>query len=171
MKTIKIILIILNLLITSQVIAAIHYVGVGAQCNGANHHDTLALALLSAALNGSENDEVRLTNTVSYLGNGDGTNTLSGWNSSAAGELTIAGGYANCGDPSNDLNAVLGNGSDAVFEVSGSSVVTLRSIQLVDSASRGLIVDGNSSVFLDSVVVVSNAAGIRGLGWVFFISR
>jgi hypothetical protein len=164
MKTIKTVFVIINLMVACQLMAATHYVGVGAQCNGANHHDTLALALFAAALNGSENDEVRLTNTVTYFGNGDGTNTLSGWNGTGAGELTIAGGYANCGDPRNDSNPVIGNGSTAVFDISGQSIITLINMQVFGSDSRGIIVDANSTLILEEVAVSGNVAGIRALG-------
>ncbi len=164
MKTFKSLIFLGLLAVNNLSLAAIHYVGQSPQCNGTNHHDTLAIALFAAGLNGSESDEIRLTNTVTYSGAGDGTNTLAGWNSSALGELVIAGGYANCDDPANDLNAIIGNGATAVFEVANNSVVTFRDLQMVNSDSRGLIIDENSVVFLDSVVVVGNAAGIRVLG-------
>ncbi|MEZ5470934.1 MAG: hypothetical protein R3E90_04080 [Marinicella sp.] len=164
MKKAKTLTLIIGFLFQAQIFAAIYYVGEGAQCNGANHQDSLALALFAAALNGDSTDEIRLTNTVSYLGNGDGTTTLSGWNSGGAGQLTIAGGYANCGDPVNASNAVIGGGSDAVFEIVDNSVVTLRNLQLFGSNTRGLTVDENSTVFLQQVDVSSNWAGIQVMG-------
>ncbi|TDR22713.1 InlB B-repeat-containing protein [Marinicella litoralis] len=164
MSYFKFIFFVAGLVVGPSALAATYYVGVGAQCNAPNHHESLSEALLAAAINGTENDEIRLTNTVSYLGEGDGTNTLSNWHSSSLGELIIAGGYANCGDSVNAANAVLGDGSSAVFEVNSGSMVTLRNLQLFNSQSRGLIVDENSTVNLEAVDVSSNVAGIRVLG-------
>jgi len=164
MKLAQILFMMTSFLVGSYSVAAIHYVGEGSQCNGTNHHDSLGIALLSAAFNGSQNDEIRLTNTVTYLGNGDGSYTLTGWNSSGAGNLTIEGGYANCGDPRNDVNPVIGNTNSAVFDIKGDSVVTLINMSIFGSASRGIIISENSDVFLEEVDVSSNVAGIRVLG-------
>jgi len=143
--------------------AAIHYVGDGPQCTGTNHHTTLAVALFAAAVNGAENDEIRLTNTVTYLGGGDGDTQLSNWNSSGLGELTIVGGYANCNSTSSSGFTQKGGGTGAVFEIDDQSVVTLRNLQLFNSQTRGLIVNEESTVFLESVDVSDNIAGIRVL--------
>lgn len=163
MFKLKFIIFWLLIFIVSSVTARIHYVGVGPNCDGPNDHSSLALALFAAALNGSENDEIRLTNTVNYQGNGDGSNVLSGWNSGSAGTLIIAGGYADCGDPVNDTQAIIGGGDDAVFDIQNQSEVTLRRMQVYGSASRGIIVRNASTVFLDSVDVSFNQAGIRVL--------
>lgn len=164
MKHIKLIFILTCLLAAFHSMSAIHYVGQGPQCNGVNHHDSLDAALVAALFNGSQNDEIRLTPTGSYTGNVLGTTNLSGWNASTAGELIIAGGYADCGVANSSGVTVIGNTSSHVFLVDSQSVVTFKNISMTGSDSRGLIVDQESVVYLESVDISSNVAGIRALG-------
>ncbi len=164
MKNFKTTCVLFMLLVSGQVFSAVLYVGAGAQCNQSNHYSSLALALAAAALNGvGTSDQIRLTNTVSYIGAGDGDNMLSGWNPSVSGELTITGGYADCNSSSSSGITTLGGGPGAVFEISGNSGVTLRNLQLFNAQTRGLIVREGSTVFLESVDVSGNVAGIRVL--------
>jgi len=167
MKRFNLIIIFTGILLGGNSLAAIHYVGQSAQCNGVNHHDTLALALLVASLNGSESDEIRLTNTVTYQGNGDGAHVLANWNASSLGVLEIVGGYGDCGSSNNSGITVLGGGSEAVFRINGQSEVTLRNLSISDSESRGIIAEGEAVVLLESVDVSKNQAGIRVLGGAF----
>ncbi len=157
-------LFLLGLVITSQFsLAAIHYVGQSAQCNGTNHHDDLAIALFAAALNGTESDEIRLTNTVTYAGSGDGTNVLSNWNASSLGRLTIIGGYSNCNASSSSGITVVGNGNDVVFRIKDQSEVTLKNLSITGGTFRGVVVEGESVVFMESVDISDNQAGVRVL--------
>lgn len=75
--------------------SATFWVGNSAACTGSNVHGSLSAALLAAAFNGSQADEIRLTNTISYTGNA-GRVTLTDWSPSTAGDLTISGGYSDC---------------------------------------------------------------------------
>jgi hypothetical protein len=160
--------VLLGLLTVSNILpAAIHYVGEGPNCNGSNHHDSLDIALFAAALNGSENDEIRLTPTGSYTGNFSGATELTGWNSGSAGQLIIVGGYADCGSSNDSGITVIGNGNDAVFRVNGQSIVTFRNLSMTGSESRGLIVEEGSEVYLESIDISSNQAGVRVLDGAF----
>ncbi|MCX7553900.1 hypothetical protein OS175_08415 [Marinicella sp. S1101] len=164
MKNLKVVTLIVGLFLASWTQAATLYVGVGAQCNASNHYDNLALALLEAAVNGSQNDEIRLTNTVNYIGGADGDNVLTDFNPANRGELTIVGGFANCNSVSSSGITSIGGSVGAVFDLIGQSVVTLRNLQLTGSQNRGLVVREGSSVFLESSDVSTNVAGIRVLG-------
>jgi hypothetical protein len=115
MKNDKIILVIFCLMACIHAFGAVHYVGVGAQCNGSNHHDNLPLAILAAAVNGTQADEIRLTNTVTYTGAVNGSYVLDGWNSSDNGSLTIEGGFANCNSSTSSGFTAIGDDADAVF--------------------------------------------------------
>lgn len=163
MRLIKLLIIVLCLLTCTYAVAAVHYVGVGAQCNGSNHYDNLDLAILAAAVNGTEADEIRLTNTVTYTGALNGSYVLTGWNSGDNGSLTLSGGYANCNSVSSSGFTAIGDDADAVFEITGNSLVTLRNLQLFNSGNRALIVRGGSTVFLESVNVSGSVAGLRVL--------
>jgi len=164
MKSIKLIGLMIGIMAFGSSFSATLYVGTGAQCNESNHFSNLTLALAEAALNGvGTNDEIRLTNTIKYTGNGDGVNTLADWNPSVSGELTLVGGFADCDSPGSSGMTSIGGGAGAVFDISGNSVVRLRNLQLINSQSRGLIVRESSVVFLESVDVSGNAAGLRAL--------
>ncbi|WP_154221921.1 right-handed parallel beta-helix repeat-containing protein [Marinicella rhabdoformis] len=141
--------------------AATFYVGDSTQCNQANHYDNLHLALLAANSNGSQADEIRLTNTVSYQGDTNGSYSIA---LSNAGHITIAGGYGNCGDPVNTTPPNIGNTADAVFEVKNNALVSLKNLKILGSDSRGIIVNENAALYLESVDVSDNVAGIRVLG-------
>ncbi len=144
--------------------AAIYYVGQGPTCNGSNDFDSLALALLAAGLNGTESDEIRLTNTVTYQGSGDGTHVLANWNSSSLGLLEIIGGYAECGSSNSSGTTEIGNGNDVVFRVKSQSQVVLKNLSITGSPIRGIVVEESAVVGLVSVDVSGNQAGIRVLG-------
>src|SRR5699024_9377184 len=82
-------------LLTAPAFSATYWVGNSPACTGPNVHGSLGAALLAAILNGSESDEIRLTNTLSYTNTG-GQITLTNWASSTVGHLTLAGGYPDC---------------------------------------------------------------------------
>jgi len=161
MNRIMSIIVVFSFLACTQSNAAVHYVGQSAQCNESNHHDNLPLAILAAAVNGTEADEIRLTNTVTYTGAVNGSYVLDGWNSSDNGGLTIEGGFSDCNSSSNSGFTAIGDDADAVFDITGNSSVTLRNLQLFNSGNRALIVRGSSTVFLESVDVSDSVAGLR----------
>lgn len=130
--------------------SATYWVGSSAACTGSNVHPTLPAALLSAALNGTQSDEIRLTNTVTYSGSA-GKVTLTDWSPSSAGSLTIAGGYPDCfTTPSGRTN--FGNTTGVAVTVGTSSQsesnVRLRRLN-IRSAATGLSATGGASVILD----------------------
>ena len=161
MNHLKQLFIFVSLMASVQAFGAIHYVGQSTQCDGTNHHDNLPLAILAAAINGGEADEIRLTNTVTYTGAVNGSYVLDGWNSSDNGGLTIEGGFSDCNSTSSSGFTAIGDDADAVFDITGNSSVTLRNVQLFNSGNRALIVRGSSTVFLESVDVSDSVAGIR----------
>ena len=138
--------------------AATHWVGSSAQCTGANVHSTLGAALFAAAFS-SADDEIRLTDTVSYTG---GVPELINWHPGTTGALTIAGGYDDCFGTRTGRTS-LSSSSGAIIEVSTSSqpssVVTLRHLELSGSPSRALIATGGAQVALDNVWIHHNYAG------------
>ena len=138
--------------------AATHWVGSSPQCTGANVHSTLGAALFAAAFS-SADDEIRLTDTVSYAG---GVPELINWHPGVAGALTIAGGYDDCFG-SRTGKTTLSSNSGAIIEVSTtsqpSSVVTLRHLELTGGPSRAVIATGGAEVALDDVWVHHNYAG------------
>jgi len=164
MKLFKILLISMILFIGSFAHAGLYWVGNSATCNGANVYDTLDQALLVAALNGDALDEIRLTNTVTYTGNSNGSYVLTDWSSSGAGELTLVGGYPDCFGAVSG-RTFIGDTANEIFEVNttneSSSVVTFRNIQMSStSATRALVADAGAVVTLDNVLVSSNQSGI-----------
>ena len=164
MKLFKILLISMILFIGSFAHAGLYWVGNSATCNGANVYDTLDQALLVAALNGDALDEIRLTNTVTYTGNSNGSYVLTDWSSTGAGELTLVGGYPDCFGAVSG-RTFIGDTANEIFEVNtnneSSSVVTFRNIQMSStSATRALVAVGGAVVTLDNVLVSSNQSGI-----------
>jgi len=141
--------------------SATYWVGNSSACTGSNVHSSVAGALLAAALNGSESDEIRLTNTISYSGGGSAV-TLTDWSSSSAGSLTIAGGYPDCfTSPSGRTS--FGNGATTPVTVQTSSqpesVVTLRRLD-INGAGTGLHASGGAVVTLDNVRIGDSTRGM-----------
>lgn len=163
MRNVKISLSLLLIMVTSQLWSAIYWVGSSPGCSGGNVRATLNLALLSAALNSDSTDEIRLTNTVSYTGNSDGSYVLTDWSPAAAGQLTLVGGYADCNTAVTTRTAV-GSTSNPVFTVEtssqASSEVTFKNLDISASSQYGLIAQGGAEVILDNVKVDSNESGI-----------
>ncbi len=142
--------------------SATYWVGSSAACTGSNVHASLASALLSAAFNGTQSDEIRLTNTIAYTG-ADGDVTLTDWSPSTTGSLTIAGGYSDCFTSASG-RTVFGNTSGVAITVETSSQsasnVTLRRLD-VRSADTGLSATGGASVILDNVRIGDHS--LRGI--------
>ncbi len=155
--------ILLALLSVNPVQAATYWVGSSAACTGANVHGSLPAALLAAAFT-TENDEVRLTDTLSYTGNGNGNVTLTDWHPGVTGSLTIAGGYDDCFSAYNGGMTFMGNTNDTVITVTTSSqpssIVTLRDLQISGGAYRGVTAVGPVSVTLDKVDISDNPSGM-----------
>lgn len=142
--------------------SATYWVGSSAACTGSNVHSNLASALLSAAFNGSQSDEIRLTNTISYSGSG-GKVTLTDWSSATAGNLTIAGGYSDCfTSPSGRTNFGNTTGASITVETSSQaeSVVTLRRLN-IRLAETGILVRDGAEVYLENTRVGDHV--IRGV--------
>lgn len=151
------------LIVSNSGYSAIYWVGDSAACTGSNVRDSLPLALLSAAFS-AENDEVRLTSTISYTG-GAGHTTLTDWNPGATGSITISGGYSDCFAASNGSRTLMGNNAsfnviDVEVSSQPSSVVTLKNLNLVGGAFRGIVATGNVDVTLDNVRIADNPSGI-----------
>lgn len=131
--------------------SATYWVGSSAACTGPNVHPNLAAALFAASIAGGA-DEIRLTNTLSYSGPG-GRVTLTDWSASAAGALTISGGYPDCfTSPSGRTS--FGNTTGTSITVrtvsQAESVVTLRRLD-INNAETGLVATGGAAVTLDDV--------------------
>jgi hypothetical protein len=150
-------------LFSPQLWAAEYWVGSSANCSGSNVVSNLNLALLSAALNGDSSDEIRLTNTVTYSGNAEGSYTLTDWSPSAAGALTLVGGYVDCFTAVTGTT-VVGNATDAIFTVDtasqATSQVTFKNLDITGSSQFGILAEGGAEVVLDNVRVDSNASGV-----------
>lgn len=140
-------------------LAATHWVGSSPQCTGTNVHSNLNAALLAAALTTAD-DEIRMTTTVSYLGN---LPDLVDWHPGAAGRLTLSGGYGDCFTGQNGWTP-LGNTAGTLLTVrtssQPSSVVTLRHLRISGAGGRALEAQGGASVTLDYVWIHDNASGI-----------
>jgi hypothetical protein len=147
---------------TSSAQAAVYWVGNSTACTGSNVHGSLGAALLAAAFNGTESDEIRLTNTLSYAGNA-GKVTLTDWSPSTTGSLTIAGGYPDCfTSPSGRTNFGNTTGTSITVETSSqaASIVTLRRLN-IRSADTGLIATGGAEVYFENTRVGNHV--VRGV--------
>jgi hypothetical protein len=149
--TIKIRILVLSLaLLSAPAWSATFWVGSSPACTGSNVHPNLGAALLAAVFNGTQSDEIRLTNTISYTG-ANGDMTLTDWSPSTVGSLTISGGYPDCfASPSG--RTIFGNTSGTAVTVETSSQsqsnVTLRRLD-IRGADTGLLASGGASVTLD----------------------
>ncbi|MFW5926432.1 MAG: hypothetical protein ACOCSR_00125 [Wenzhouxiangella sp.] len=146
----------------SPVQAATYWVGNSTACTGSNVHGSLGAALLAAAFNGSESDEIRLTNTVTYAGS-DGKVTLTDWSAASAGNLTIAGGYPDCfTSPSGRTGFGNTTGTSITVETSSQaeSVVTLRRLD-IRSADTGILADSGAEVYLENTRISDHV--VRGV--------
>ncbi|HET6632863.1 MAG TPA: hypothetical protein VFG73_09185 [Rhodanobacteraceae bacterium] len=124
--------------------------------------DSLGIAVLGAALNGTDYDIIRLSNEVAY----SGTHlVLSNFN------VDIEGGYANCSGAPGSYAVVDGAGGadGAVFEFGCSGTGcdsrgyhTLRKLLIKNGEASGIDVSGNVEILLDDVVVASNATDTDG---------
>lgn len=169
--------------------SATHWVGDSPACTGSNVHTTLAGALLAAAFNGSESDEIRLTNTISYTG-GNGDVTLTDWSPSTAGSLTISGGYPDCfTSPSGRTvfghttgvavtvetssqsasNVTLRNldirSADTGLSATTGAVVILENVRIGDHSIRGMYVDGGAYVDIRANALIELNGSLSGTGW------
>jgi len=149
-------------LLTAPAFAATYWVGSSAACTGSNVHGSLTAALLSAAFNGTQSDEIRLTNTIAYAGNA-GRVTLTDWSPSTTGSLTITGGYPDCfTSPSGRTNFGNTTGTSVTVETSSqaSSIVTLRRLN-IRSADMGIEAGSGTEVYLEDTRVGNHV--VRGV--------
>lgn len=140
--------------------AALYTVGNSASCT----HGTLSAALFSAAVNGEPGDTIRLTREVTYTGGAEIADLVD-WDPGAAGQLTLAGGYDTCSDPTASGRTVVGSTSNAVIRVRTSSrpisVVELRSLEITGGARRGLVASGGAIVSIINVRIHANESGVE----------
>lgn len=148
---------------SSALWAATYWVGSSAACSGANVYATLDQALLVAFLNGDSSDEIRLTRTVAYTGNSNGSYTLNDWSSSGPGSLTLAGGYDDCFTAPSGKTLV-GSSNFTVFEIGTSSQqtseVTLRRLLVTGSGQHAITAGEGAFVALEDVEVSASNGGI-----------
>lgn len=155
------VLVAMSALLAVPASAAIYYVGTGASCgDSANDRPNLGAALLSAALNAGP-DEIRLTRTLTFTNQ---ALDLVDWHATAAGALTLAGGYDDCDDGSaSGRTALVGRLGDSLVVVrtsaQPSSVVTLRALELSGSEFRGVAVGSGGRLTLQDVWVHDNGGG------------
>jgi len=158
-----IVLFVLSVFAVGKGFSAIYWVGNSSLCQGTNVRSSLNLALISAFVT-SENDEIRLTDTMSFTGNLNGTATLTDYHPGVRGSITISGGYTDCYFGSNGNRTLMGNTSDNVINVNTSSqpssIVTLKNLNLVGGAFRGINADGNVTITLDNVRIADNPSGM-----------
>ena len=97
----------------NSVLAAIYWIGRNTvACDAeANAHDFLSLAIVAAALT-AENDEIRMTDTVSYVGS-LGKSTFTDFMPGVRGSLIVSGGYADCGSSQTGRAIVDGTTGDS----------------------------------------------------------
>jgi len=157
-------LILVLIFISNNSTATIFWVGNSANCTGSTVKSSLALALLSSQTSSSANDEIRLTDTIDYEGSVRGHLSISNYNSNTAGALIIRGGYTDCFSATVNNRTFMGNvPDDSIFTITSASnptAVTLRNLNLVNGAFRGVVATGNVTVTLDNVRIADNQSGM-----------
>lgn len=148
-------------LLAAPASGAVYYVGTGATCGDSpNDRPSLGAALLSAALAAGA-DEIRLTRTLTYTNQ---ALDLVDWHATAAGALTLAGGYDDCDDatPSGRI-ALSGRTGDSLIVLrttsQPTSVLTLRALDLAGSEFRGIAVGSGGQATLQNVWIHGNGGG------------
>ncbi|MCB1560038.1 MAG: hypothetical protein KDI75_02890 [Xanthomonadales bacterium] len=120
--------------------------------------------MLLAALNGEPTDEIRLTRTVSYTGNGDGSYVLQNWTASGGGALTLTGGYPDCSAAVDGITRI-GDTASAIFDIGvtseASSEVTLRNLLLDNSDQYAVVASAGAVVMMENVAVANSNGGIQ----------
>ena len=136
---------------------AIFYVGSGASCDTS----TLDGAVGAAAFTIGEDDEIRVTSTLSNI-----SRELRNFDPTTIGAITIRGGYADCSGTPNasGYGALLGFGSDPVLEIvadGATSKVTLRDMIISRfGVGRGVTVTGgDAQLFLEGTRIEFNDGG------------
>lgn len=158
-----ILLVLVFLFINNNSVATIYWVGDSANCTGSNIHASLALATFASAFSSSAADEIRLTDTINYVGNLHGDLSLSNYNSFSAGELTIRGGYTDCFSAATNSRTFMGNTGNSIVSVFADTVstaITLKNLNLVNGAFRGIVATGNVAVHLENVRIADNQSGM-----------
>lgn len=128
--------------------AAIIHVGGAGDCDA----NSLGAAVTQAAAT-SEADEIRLN--IGEAPTYENTAlVLTDFGTGAKGALTFAGGFSGCSDttPSLAQAEIRGTAGEPVVTIgssSASSVVTFRTVSLLNSGTHGLVISGNSTVTMD----------------------
>ncbi len=152
------------LLLGGPVSAAVLWVGQSPNCVGSNVYSNLAQALLVAGFNADSSNEIRLTNTITYWGNTNGTYRLTDWTPGGAGRLTLAGGYSDCFVPSPSILTDIGRTANPIFTIDTGaqsfSEVTLKNLLLNSSEDRAIIARSGAFVSLENVLILGNNGGL-----------
>ena len=139
-NVIRLTLFVLFLAVVRPSHSATLWVGDSPECSGSNVFETLDSALFVAALNSDGANEIRLTNTITYTGNGPGSYQLTDWTAGGFGSLTIVGGYSNCFAASPTVLTNIGDTGSPIFTIDTSveafSEITLRFLQLTGGRDR-----------------------------------
>ena len=129
--------------------ATTYWVGDSPNCTGSNVFSSMPAALLAAQTSSNVADEIRLTATITYVGSLRGKLTISNYNSSTAGPLTIRGGYTDCFSATANSRSYMGDTDSSIISISPGAVstdITLRNLDLVNGAFRGVVANGNVNV-------------------------
>ena len=151
--------------------ADVIWVGIGPECTGFSVRPSIPDALMLAEILAGP-DEIRLTSTTSNLYLGPGSQLdLVDWDPATKGALTIAGGYSDCFTSQTSVSRI-GDASGPLISISATSgaqsIVTLQNLVISGSTSlRGLLVVGDSSVFLQNTIIDDNIAGAFVSGGAF----
>ena len=163
-NSIRLTLFILFLAVVRPSHSATLWVGDSPECSGSNVFETLDSALFVAALNSDGANEIRLTNTITYTGNGPGSYQLTDWTAGGFGSLTIVGGYSNCFAASPTVLTNIGDTGSPIFTIDTSveafSEITLRFLQLTGGRDRAIIARSGALVSLEYVQILGNNGGI-----------
>ncbi|MEZ5465277.1 MAG: hypothetical protein R3F22_08670 [Lysobacteraceae bacterium] len=144
--------------------AAVIWVGSSPACTGASVPASLDQALFVAAFNGDTSDEIRLTRTVNYTGNDDGSYVLDNWTASGGGALTLVGGYSDCFTAPSGRTTI-GDTATTIFDIGvtseASSEVTLRNLLLDNSDQYAVVASAGAVVMMENVAVTNSNGGIQ----------
>lgn len=128
--------------------AAVIHVGGAGDCDANSLGEAVTLAAAT-----SEADEIRLN--IGEAPTYENTAlVLIDFGTGAKGALTFAGGFSGCSDTTPSLaeaeiRGTVGEPVVTVGSSSASSVVTFRTVSLLNSGTHGLVISGNSTVTMD----------------------
>lgn len=148
--------------------ATIYWVGDSPACDPLNARDTLDLAVLAAGLT-ADNDEIRLTNTVSHNGIFGDAN-FTDFKPGVKGSLEVVGGYSDCGSGKSGRSLVESTAGDTFLintANESTSIVTFKNIEIKTSGGRAIHATGNVEVTLENVWIHHNRSGVSAWSGAF----